>query len=140
MLTWDVESPGSDRGPEDPVRRFDEEPNYTIRLGPAYSFTPPIAQQDYVGGDGGAPLTWEAAQAREAARKKAEASGQTYCYVSSCFPSDADKQAFVKAFDDTAAAGGDMTISGPGRHGPVTVRYSLKGLDGIWARMERCTQ
>ncbi len=134
MLVLNVESPGSD------VNHYDKEPNYTIRLGPAYSFTPPIAQQDNVTGAGGAPLKWEAAQARDAARDRAQASGQTYCYVNGCFPSDADKEAFVKAFHDTAAAGGDMAISGPGRSGPVTLRYSLKGLEGNWAGMERCTK
>jgi hypothetical protein len=131
--SMDLETPG-DRG----VYFYDREPNYTVRVGANYAFTPPISQHDYVFGHGGPPLTPGAAETRDAARKAAQARGETYCYVFSCDPSAPETEAFLGALEATAAAGGDLTVSGPGPTGPVTVRYPLSGLQGLRARLLQC--
>lgn len=132
LLIWDVDSYGVD------LQDFDTEPNYTVRLGDGYVFTPPIAQQASVTAHG-ASLFSSNARAKENARKAAEAMGANFCYLQACFTSDAENSAFFKAFDSVAAVGGDMTISATSPTGPVTVRYSLRGLGGIIGQLKKCT-
>ena len=119
------------------VDEFDTEPNYTVRLGRDYVFTPPIAQHDSVTAHG-SPSMSSKARARDFARKAADDRGETSCDLQSCFTSDDEGERFFKAFDRVAAKGGDMTISAVDAEGPVTVRYSLKGLGGIIKRLGAC--
>lgn len=120
------------------VEEFDTEPNYTVRLGKDYVFTPPIAQHASVTAHGTSPMSSKA-RAKGLARTAADARGETYCFLETCFTSEDEGERFFQAFDKVAAKGGDLTISAVDAEGPVTVRYSLKGLGGIIKRLEACT-
>ncbi len=127
LLLLDIHTP-KDRTLQD----YADEPAYTLRIGDHYRLTPPIAPHDYVRA--------HRSDARDAARDKAEAEGKTFCYLGECFISDAEKAFFFKAFNETAAAGGDLVVQGPGPSGPIEVVYSLKGLDGILGRLGACVK
>jgi len=111
------------------------EPNYTLRLGSAYAFTPPIAQQDSVRSAG--PFSGKT-MVRNDSRKAAEARGDTYCSVFRCKLSELDRDAFLRAFEATATRGGTLTISATGPDGPVTEEFSLQGLAGFIERTQAC--
>lgn len=132
LLIWHVDNA------ELAVEEFDTEPNYTVRLGRDYVFTPPIAQHDSVTAHGTSAMSSKA-RARKLAREAADDRGETNCFLQSCFTSEDEVERFFKAFDRVAAKGGDLTISAVDADGPVTVRYSLKGLGGIIKRLEACT-
>jgi len=133
LLLWDVHGAYPSA-----AEKFSTEPAYTVRIGD-YVFTPPIAQHAYVRARRFAfpPLDL---RARDRARLRADERGETYCYLRTCFLSDAEKARLFTAFDRTAAAGGDMIVTGPGPDGLVNVRYSLVGFDGIRERLGICTR
>lgn len=122
-------------GPE--IFEFDREPTYTIRMGRDYIFTPPIVQHDGVSRPG--DLMSGREQMRREARNSAKARDETYCsLIAGCFLGATDREAFLRAFEETAATGGDLRISAQGPAGPVTVRYALKGFGGIVERLRAC--
>lgn len=113
---------------------YDDEPRYTIRLGPDFALTPPIAQQGSVS----AHAMSSDAQPRADAHKAARKNNKTECSVVTCMLGPADTAAFLKAYDRAAAAGGEMTISGPGPSGALTVCYSLKDFSDLRTRALDC--
>jgi hypothetical protein len=113
---------------------YDDEPRYTLRLGADFALTPPIAQQSSVT----AHAMSSDAQARADAQKVARKNNTTECSIMACRLGPADTAAFLKAYDRAAAAGGDMTISGPGPSGTLSVRYSLKDFSDLRTRAQDC--